>query len=243
VSDTPTPDPYDVASLSGLYALDALVDPEDLERFEEAMAASAELRREVAEFRETAARLGELSATDPPASLRDAVLEQVSRTRQDQPILTMVDRRGGRRVRSWWLAAAAAVVVLATALGMVIGRGTVSAPTSELAQVLSRSDARVVKLSGEVATGARLVWSPSAGRAVFVASGLEELPEDRVYELWRLAAGGAEPVGLFRPGADGRIEAAFDVDLRGADGLGVTVEPAGGSETPTLPIVLSGELR
>lgn len=243
MSDTPTPDPYDVAALSGLYALDALVDPEDLERFEEAMSASPELRREVEEFRATAALLGELSATEPPAGLRDAVLDEIAQTRQDRPVLPMSTEGRARAPRSWWLAAAAAVVVLATTLGIVIGRNTVGPPASELAQVLSRSDARVVQLSGDVATGARVVWSSSAGRAVLVASGLEDLPEDRVYELWRLEADGAEPVGLFRPGAQGRVEAAFDVDLRGADGLGVTVEPAGGSETPTLPIVLSGELR
>lgn len=243
MSEIPTSDPYDVASLSGLYALDALSDPVELERFEEAMAANPDLRREVAGFRATAALLGELSATEPPASLREVVLDEVAQTRQDRPIVRLDHGRPSRPRRSIWLAVAAAVVVVATALGVVIGRGTAPAPTTELAQVLSRSDARVVQLSGEVATGARLVWSPSAGRAVLVASGLEDLPEDRVYELWRLAAGGAEPVGLFRPGAQGRVEAAFDADLRGADGLGVTVEPAGGSETPTLPIVLAGELR
>jgi anti-sigma-K factor RskA len=72
-----------------------------------------------------------------------------------------------------------------------------------------------------------------AGRAVLVAENLPPLPEGRIYEIWLLRGGVPEPAGLFEP-RDGETTAApIEGSLNGADAVAVTVEPSGGSSTPT----------
>ena len=229
-----------MASLSGLYALDAL-DGDLLERFEAFLATHPETRAEVDEFRATAAALADLPAAEPPAGLRDRVLAEVAGTRQDAPVVDLAARRN-RRGRTW-LSIAAAILLIA-AIGGLVGRAVAgpSASTNQLADVLGRPDARVVSLAGAPASGAKVVWSASAGAAVFVANRVDAVPGTRTYELWQLHGGRATRVGLFRPDSHGRVRSTFTVDLAGADGVGVTVEPDGGSDTPTLPVVLSGAL-
>ena len=48
--------------------------------------------------------------------------------------------------------------------------------------------------------------------------------------------------GLFRPDDDGAVRAPVDLGFKAGDVVAVTVEPEGGSDTPTLPMVLSVEL-
>ena len=63
---------------------------------------------------------------------------------------------------------------------------------------------------------------------------------DKALELWRIDGEKATSIGTFRPASDRSARVSFAVDLDGATALGLTVEPAGGSATPTLPIVMSG---
>jgi anti-sigma-K factor RskA len=241
MSDTPRNEPehHELAGLSGLHALDAL-DDESRERFEELLATNPEARAEVDEFRATAAVLAAAVAEEPPAGLRDRVLADVAVTRQDPPVVDLAVRRS-RRVRAVWIAAAAAVVlVVGLFAGMVIDRPPRG--DAELADVLARSDVRMVPLSGDGPSGVKVVWSDEAGRAVVVANDMADLPDDRTMELWRMSGDRPSRVGVFEPDADGRVRAAFDTDLAGADALGVTIEPAGGSDAPTSPIVLQAEL-
>jgi anti-sigma-K factor RskA len=70
------------------------------------------------------------------------------------------------------------------------------------------------------------------------------LPAGKIYELWILQPDGKKPLpaGTFAPDSTGNaamILADVPVGLT-VQGFGITVENAGGSETPTLPIVLSG---
>ena len=234
-------DPTDLAGLAGLtglYALDAL-DGETRDQFETFLAASPEARAEVAEFRATAELLGSTVELQPPAHLRARILDEVADVRQDAPVVDLTAQR--RRVRrSTWMAVAAVAVVLAGAVGGVLGSRSSGPPADEVAAFLSRSDARVVPLSGGAASGAKVIWSASAGRAMVVTTGSVKLTDDQTYELWRLDGANATPVGLFRPDSSGNVRTSFPADLNGADALGVTVEPSGGSATPTLPVVLSG---
>jgi hypothetical protein len=83
------------------------------------------------------------------------------------------------------------------------------------------------------------------GSLVFVANNLDQLQQDKTYELWIIPAekGAAPiPVKTFKPDARGNaIVTALDL-TKGVEAaaFGVTVEPDGGSKTPTLPIVLVG---
>lgn len=91
---------------------------------------------------------------------------------------------------------------------------------------------------------ARAVYLASRGSLILQASNLAPVPQDKTYELWIIPANGKAPVpaGLFRPDATGNASLVLPVLPAGvqAKAFGVTVEKASGSDTPTLPIVLSG---
>ncbi|WP_446035241.1 anti-sigma factor, partial [Streptomyces olivaceus] len=107
-----------------------------------------------------------------------------------------------------------------------------------LAGVLAAPDAesRTARLS-DGASGT-LVVSADRDRAVFLASGMAEPPQGSVYQLWFDDHGTMRSAGLMDPGSTSQavlMEGAVD----GAAGVGITVEPAGGSDQPTSdPIAL-----
>ncbi|HEY0784587.1 MAG TPA: anti-sigma factor [Acidobacteriaceae bacterium] len=90
----------------------------------------------------------------------------------------------------------------------------------------------------------RATYVARSGTLIFLASHLAPLPAAKTYELWVLPANGSAPVaaGTFRPDerGDASMVAAGLTPGVTAKGFGVTVEPAGGSAAPTMPIVLSG---
>ncbi|MEU7407708.1 anti-sigma factor [Streptomyces sp. NPDC044948] len=83
-----------------------------------------------------------------------------------------------------------------------------------------------------------MVVSEGQDRAVFLASGMAEPPRGKVYQLWFDDHGTMRSAGLMDPGSTSQavlMEGAVD----GAAGVGITVEPSGGSEQPTSdPIAL-----
>jgi anti-sigma-K factor RskA len=90
----------------------------------------------------------------------------------------------------------------------------------------------------------RVIYEARTGKLLLTASNLQPLPNGKTYELWILQPGGKKPLpaGVFAPDSSGNaaiILAQAPVGLT-VQGFGVTIENAGGSNTPTLPIVLSG---
>lgn len=251
-------------TLTGAYAVDAL--PED-ERalFEEHRAACLACRREVAELQATATLLGELLDQASPPDLRPRVLAQADRTRQESPATRWVDPLAGvgigeagtpnlrdelaarRPATPWWgslLAPAAAVVALAV-LGLSLLVANLSdrldgaeTAAAQMIEVLTSPDADTAAVDGPEGSFARIVLSPSSGRAVLLANGMEQAPDEHTYELWLLAGGRASPAGLFAVDATGRATHLVRGDLREAEAIGVTVEPAGGSPAPTTDPVM-----
>jgi len=73
---------------------------------------------------------------------------------------------------------------------------------------------------------------------------LEQLAQDKTYELWVIPANGQAPIpaGLFRPDAAGSASVVLPPLPKGvpAKAFGVTIEKAEGSATPTAPILLAG---
>ena len=113
--------------------------------------------------------------------------------------------------------------------------------------VLRAPDMLKVDLKGQASapgsTG-RAFWSRTAG-LTFTADGLPALPEGRVYQLWTITGAVATGAGLFTPDARGAasVTTAIAADAPRPDAFGVTIEPAGGSTTPTMPIVLVGATK
>jgi len=163
----------------------------------------------------------------------------------------------------WSLALAAAMAVLLLVVGIddmrnraAIGplqgmaqRGEAdTAQLNQLMELLTSSQAKRVALHPGPVTApppdARVTYAARTGKLLLTASNLHPLPAGKVYELWILQPGGKKPLpaGTFAPDSTGNatmILADAPTNLA-VQGFGVTVENDGGSDTPTLPIVLSG---
>ena len=149
-----------------------------------------------------------------------------------------------------WAAAAMAALLLATVLGWW-GLGQQSELTSARAQLelLSRPDVREVTLpaakSGQSAQ-AKLFVAPDSTVALLTVNGLPPLSAQQTYEFWLIRNGQPQPAGIFNVGAGGseRILVQGAGPLGQFDQAGITVEKAGGSQTPTLDaLVVVGSLR
>ncbi|ARP72822.1 anti-sigma factor [Streptomyces pluripotens] len=234
----------DLHTLTGAYALHAL-GADERGAFERHMRSCEACATEVREFSATAARLGLAAAAGPRGALRAEVLRRIESVRQEPPRRTGVHqpvaRRRVARLTRWALAAclAAAAGLGGTAVWQYqrADRAAERAERAErrwdaIAAVLAASDARTttVRLGGGAT--ATVVVSRGRGRAVFVASGMSEPPPGKVYQLWFDDQGTMRPAGVMDPGRSTEavlMRGAVD----GARGIGVTVEPAGGSRQPT----------
>ncbi|MEU1491976.1 anti-sigma factor [Streptomyces sp. NPDC005776] len=241
-------------TLTGAYALHALPDSERRD-FERHLGNCEACSVEVLEFSETATRLGLAVSAAPPQELRERVMREIATVRQEPPATgrrahtSASGRDGAGRTRRWPALALAASLAAAAGFGGVAvwqnqeaqdarqeARAT-QERSEQLAQVLAAPDAR--SRSGKLEDGATgtVVVSRSQDRAVFLASGLSEAPSGKVYQLWFDDDGTMRPAGLLRASGEGDSSATYaallDGPVDGASGMGVTVEPAGGSAQPT----------
>lgn len=172
------------------------------------------------------------STTNPPGRHREVAPEPTGAT-----VVPLHRSRAGRL--SALLAAAAVLAALALGGWALQARqdaeraaDQATASTHRLAELLSASDVRVV--SGKVATTrgtAAVVMSPSRNEAVFVSTALPELPEGKVYEAWTFDPRPV-PAGIFSAG-EAKTAVSLPPEAFDAKSVAVTVEPAGGSQTPT----------
>ena len=232
----------DVHALVGAYAVDAV---DDVERaaFERHLADCQTCRLELDSLRQTAALLGGTESEAPPARLREQVLAGIASVRPlpphgEPPVLE--ERRRARRFRPGALvAAAAAVFALGVGATVVLqpwadDTATVQ-PLSPAERVLQADDAERYTQRLEGGTEVTLVRSRSLNQAVLVADDMPAPPSGKVYELWLDHEGvGMVPAGLMT-GEEEQV--LLEGDPATAIGAGITVEPAGGSEEPTLPPV------
>lgn len=180
-----------------------------------------------------------------------------------------IERATARRSSSLSWLAVAALLLVAAGLGYQIMRlnGQLRAQSDRLARLtaanadLTASNAHaheVLELmtaphaQRAVLTAAssrpvpmgRAVYLAESGALIFQGSNLARLPENKTYELWVIPANGHPPMpaGMFKPDSMGYASIMMPPLPKGvmAKAFGVTVEKAGGSDTPTMPIVLSG---
>ncbi|WP_091729260.1 anti-sigma factor [Nocardioides scoriae] len=241
-----------IHALSGAYVVDAL-DDEERSVFEEHLTGCRDCQVEVAELREAAAVLPESTLETPPASLRASVLagvatvrplppevdaaERVVPVRDEAPtadVVPLAPRRRGRRLANL---AAAAVVLGVVGVGAVTQpwepeRSAPSATLSVADRVLSADDAEEVTQRFPDGSSATVTRSRAEGKAVLTTKRMAAPPSGRVFEMWlRDAEGRMRPAGLMTSGGDQTF--VLRGDGATATGVGITVEPEGGSSAPT----------
>ena len=232
----------DLHHLAGAYALDAL-DPDERAAFEAHYPTCDVCRADVGDHRETAAVLAAAIASPPPDALKERVMAEVAATRQISPLLPdrVVDLAERRRARGRRAGAAAAVAALVVAVVGVASIAFRADDSDDLEAVLAAPDAVVATLDGDAGT-LQLVWSAERDQVALLGRGLPAAAPGQAYALWFLLADGVAPAGLFVPDETGSLRSVLDVDDLQGNGFGVTIEPAGGSDQPTTPVIYSATI-
>lgn len=98
--------------------------------------------------------------------------------------------------------------------------------------------------AGPASAQAVAFWRPGNAYGLLSVAGLPEPEEGRTYQFWLIRGEQAIPAGLLDVGDDGRGTLIFDASepVDTFDAIGVSEEPAGGSEAPTTTPVLVGSI-
>jgi anti-sigma-K factor RskA len=228
-----------------LSALDAAEDRVMSEHLSEC----DECRRELAEWEATAATLA-LSAApiEPSPDVRARILNQIH---SDKPVLEFRPAR-----RSVWsslgsLGAIAAVVLFVALIVSVIvlwQQNRRLRQENEVVQFLSSPEAGVKELKGtnEAPHATAKIVFGSEGRAVLITSGLPQPPQGKEYQLWVIdPKQPPRPEKTFSTDSAGKallkVERLFEVE-REYGVFAVTLEPAGGVQSPTGAMYLRSDL-
>lgn len=192
------------------------------------------------------------SPVTPPEALRSKVLAnataqtQLSAIRPADVRAAVLPPLPPKPAGSWMmpLALAASLVLAAAALFYAFRLHTEVDELRKTTRLLQSADLVRANMKGQTsapnATGLAL-WSRANGM-IFSAAQLPKLPAGRVYQLWTITGTTATSAGLLTPDANGAVRLELPVPANAAkpDAFGLTIEPAGGSPAPTLPIVLLG---
>ena len=230
--------PEEVAALISAHALGAL-DADQAALAERHIAASDDCRRAYEDALETAAALAlAVADSEPPADLRDRI---VAAARAERPPVAAAKAAAPRRKfrLAGLLTPSTGFAVIGVAAAIVFALIAVSQHDSAsnakddqqaLVAILSAPDAHVVPLKSAAGgpAGGRMIVSKN--RAALVSS-LQSAPAGHTYQAWGLRPGGASPVPLPTFSGDGDVVILDDVGQY--DGVGVTVEPSGGSQKPS----------
>lgn len=219
--------------LAAAYALHAL-DPGDERSYADHLATCDECRAQVRQLEETAAALAyEAKPRDVPELLGPRILRAAR-----------AERGHGSRRERWAIPAGAiAAAAAAVAIGLGIWATQLShsldrersahSRDARIMAILAQPGARQIKTEGG---SGMLVVSPTR-KAVLVANNLTPAGPQKTYEAWVVEGKTARPAGLFRGGAGAKV-----VELTQPVGpsavVGVTLEKAGGSPTPTGAMLL-----
>lgn len=248
-----------LGELAPLAALDAL-DGTDREDFRAHLVSGcAACEEDVRRWQREASTLGRSVAPMAPAEdgrrrLRDAAASE--------PVA--FPPRGPRL--SPWLAVAASLAFVVAATDDLVRRRAADDRTRTIARLSAENaqarrslaeremrarfiedpDVRAILLTGlgpQPNARGKVIFSPKARRAIFVAASLETIPADRQYELWFLAGGKPIPAGTF-DAVEGQAtvfeSALLPETIASVDKFAVTIEPRGGAPQPTGPMVLAG---
>jgi anti-sigma factor RsiW len=238
--------PTDIHTLAGAYTLDAV---DDLERaaFTRHLTACPACAQEVAELAETVTRLAEETAVPPPPELRARVLRQAARTPQAGPAIRArsapaVRARRPIRWRPWLAGAVAASVIAVGAAATTYAIQDRRVRQAERIQaVLTAPDAVTLTAPARGGGQVSMVLSPARDAAVVVLSGLTTPDRAHAYQLWLIDDGRPASAGVLAAGQPGG--ARYINQVGGAEQLGLTLEPAGGSTRPSESTLATMPLR
>ena len=250
-----------------LYALNSLAG-EEKSALENHLESCASCRRELEQLRGDGALLALTAAGPaPPARAKVRLMNAIAQEPGSRAVASeRVPKSTWSRVLPWFAAAGwigvAALIAFVAVIRMhneqlrknALELSRYSAEqavqleqAARVAETLTASDAmHVTVLPVNYKTPppeGRAIYSRERAGLVFVASNLRPLPANKAYELWLIPTQGAPvPAGVFKPDAHGSATVVNPPLPQGivAKAFAITIEPEGGSQNPTLPIVMIG---
>jgi anti-sigma-K factor RskA len=244
-----------------LYAMGAL-DDQHCPELQAHLGSCGECRRELEALRADMALLA-LSAAgpQPPQRARQRLTETIAAEQQPAARAQPMPVLG--RLRPRWLSLApiaVAVLLAVTSLGLLLEVQRLKDANAKVLQALAvekqdsahakeilamLNDPKLQHMTLVAAKTAResqvrTIYQKDKGHLLLLANNLEQIPDDKVYQLWLLPTSGAPmPCGTFRVDSKGNSMMLDTMEAEGVDaqGFAVTVEPVGGSKTPTMPIM------
>jgi anti-sigma-K factor RskA len=228
--------------LKEAYALGALSEEERWE-IEDYLGTHPELRAEVDDLRSVANLLAFAPQEyEPSPKLRRDLLNRIS----SSPDATLAADSSPRRAGLWRLfgpggLAAAAVLALVT-VGMFVWNAALQEENQTLQGELQGQQTYALEGTGAAQGVQGEVVRLGDERAVLVAEDLPSPPEGETYETWILRGDVPEPAGLFEPSDAGVAAAPIEGSIEDADAVAVTVEPSGGSPSPTSDPLLTANI-
>ncbi|MCZ2404602.1 anti-sigma factor [Paenarthrobacter sp. Z7-10] len=142
--------------------------------------------------------------------------------------------------RRWLIGAAAAALI---AVGGVAVGSTVLSNQDPTHQILSASDVQTKKVDMPGGGTATLAISHAQDAAVVTMNSVSAPPSGKVYQMWLLPKNGTAPISQGTMDAEALSRAATIEGVDAAAAFAITVEPAGGSVSPTLPPVAAVPLN
>ena len=149
------------------------------------------------------------------------------------------ERRRPQGMRNWLVGIAAAALI---ALGGVGVGAYVANQNDPLNQVLQAGDVRQATVDVTGGGTATVSVSPSKDAIVVKMNDVPAPPPGKVYQMWLIPKDGSAPVSQGLMDAEALSKPAVVKGISSAAALGITVEPTGGSATPTMPTVAAATL-
>ena len=247
-----------VDELAGAYALDALPD-EELRAVREHLDSCSQPHAGLRDLAETATLLASLAAEEAaPEGLGARIMASARADLNEPPHRAPEPEPGAARVVAFprdfhtptlLSAIAAAFALLALGLGVwglrqhtLLAERSARLQSDQLVLTALIDGGRAVPVpgTGALATGL-LVQSRNGGPAYLV---VDAPPPGggRVYQAWFIVQGQPASAGVFGGSTSGPQVIRLSSSASGAQAVAVTIEPSGGSRTPTGPKVMQQNL-
>lgn len=149
------------------------------------------------------------------------------------------ERRGPSGARRWLVGVAAAAAIALGGVGVGAYLADQNDPVNQVARASDLREASVNVAGGGKAT---VLISESKDSVVVKMSGVPAPPAGKVYQMWLIPKDGSAPVSQGLMDEQALSKPAVVQGIHSAASLGITVEPAGGSTSPTLPTVAAAPL-
>lgn len=222
------------------YALGAL-DAEDIAALESHLKTCASCRDELAEYRAVSeSLLTTIPPKQPSAALRKRLQSRLPSAKK------------ATRPRLNWSLGSVAVGVVFTLLLALSVYSTLQVRALQLQQaqltrqiqtsqtvlaLLSYPNTQNLPINVNNGVTGTLLMDPDRNIATIAVWNMPQLQENQTYQIWLIdPQGGRTSAGIFRPDSNQSFTTASiisDSNLSNFVGIGVTVEPAGGSDHPT----------